>query len=116
MLSSTYLIQAKEFLNQLSKKSFNQDIQQRREVNPNSHRLNLTADLFGDKVFTDVTFKLRDGSLSAHKNVLATSSDHFMNLFSTDAFKDNSVIEKKNVDKRHEFKRLFGWLFRYQTT
>ncbi|XP_078490884.1 kelch-like protein 12 [Ciona intestinalis] len=48
------------------------------------------------KVFTDVTFKLEDGEVSAQKSILAGYSDYYEKMF-TSGFKEgfNEVIEVK---------------------
>nr|XP_026694913.1 kelch-like protein 12 [Ciona intestinalis] len=50
------------------------------------------------KMFTDVTFKLEDGEVSAHRNVLAAYSDYYEKMF-TSGFKEgfNKDIEIKEI-------------------
>ncbi|XP_078494919.1 kelch-like protein 38 isoform X1 [Ciona intestinalis] len=50
------------------------------------------------KVFTDVTFKLEDGEVSAHRNVLAAYSVYYEKMF-TSGFKEgfNKDIEIKGM-------------------
>ncbi|XP_078484731.1 kelch-like protein 12 isoform X2 [Ciona intestinalis] len=50
------------------------------------------------KVFTDVTFKLKDGEVSAHKNVLAGYSKYYEIMFTSGCKKGfNNTIEVKGI-------------------